>query len=430
MNPPFHANFNKAINWPVSDARLIDKTGTGTISMSGASTFTGRVNVIKGILKAGVVSVAGVSGAFGNRPLVYLDPTNTCGLDITGFNTETGIIANGQAAGTIVLGASTLTIHQATALSSSCSAIISGTGGVTKSGHASSEQTLLGASTYTGPTTIKGGFLSTDYVANGGVASGIGAAAVAASNLVINGGTFKYTGPAASTNRQMTVGASGATFFITGSGTLTTSGNAWSSSGNIIVSGAGQWNAGHQFPAGSYTVTKQSTGYLNLQSTNMPTGAFNINGGQVQVTGSWAAGSTVTVNGGRLRGNGTVNGPLVLSNTAGTVVAGGAGPGSTGTLTLGGSLTFGGSTCAIELTTNGTGIVSQISKPALLTNVDLNNVTVGFAAGQNLDAGTYTVMTLGATSTFSGAATVGAFPANRSGMSVFTSANLLRVTVT
>src|SRR3546814_8699059 len=50
-------------------------------------------------------------------------------------------------------------------------------------------------SSYTGITTISGGVLGVDKLANGGLASSLGASTAAASNLVIgNGSTLRYTG--------------------------------------------------------------------------------------------------------------------------------------------------------------------------------------------------------------------------------------------
>jgi len=53
-------------------------------------------------------------------------------------------------------------------------------------------------------------------LANGGANSGIGASTNAPANLVIDGGTLKYTGATTSTDRQMTVGTGGATLEAAG----------------------------------------------------------------------------------------------------------------------------------------------------------------------------------------------------------------------
>jgi fibronectin-binding autotransporter adhesin len=66
--------------------------------------------------------------------------------------------------------------------------------------------TVSGSSTYGGPTTIKGGILSTATLVDGGLTSGIGNSSAAASNLVLDGGQIGYnSASASSTNRQMTL---------------------------------------------------------------------------------------------------------------------------------------------------------------------------------------------------------------------------------
>ena len=62
--------------------------------------------------------------------------------------------------------------------------------------------------------------VSVSSLADGGVASGIGSASNAASNLVINGGTLQYTGTGSSTDRLMTITANGATLDASGSGAV------------------------------------------------------------------------------------------------------------------------------------------------------------------------------------------------------------------
>src|SRR3546814_3150926 len=63
-------------------------------------------------------------------------------------------------------------------------------------------------SSYTGITTISGGVLGVDKLANGGLASSLGASTAAASNLVIgNGSTLRYTGTGDTTNRLFTLSA-------------------------------------------------------------------------------------------------------------------------------------------------------------------------------------------------------------------------------
>jgi autotransporter-associated beta strand protein len=80
---------------------------------------------------------------------------------------------------------------------------------------------MASAISITGATTIRGGVLETTTLADGGVASGIGSSASTSTNLVINGGTLKYTAAATSTDRLFKVGetTTGGTATIDASGT-------------------------------------------------------------------------------------------------------------------------------------------------------------------------------------------------------------------
>lgn len=59
---------------------------------------------------------------------------------------------------------------------------------------------------YTGITSVTGGTLAVNTLANGGLVSGIGASSNASGNLVLNGGTLAYLGGTSSTDRGFTVG--------------------------------------------------------------------------------------------------------------------------------------------------------------------------------------------------------------------------------
>src|SRR5205814_8139316 len=76
-------------------------------------------------------------------------------------------------------------------------------------GAATASQTFNNAgSSYHGSTTLSGGILAVSTLANGGAVSSIGASTSDASNLVLGGGTLRYTGVTVSTDRNFTLNAS------------------------------------------------------------------------------------------------------------------------------------------------------------------------------------------------------------------------------
>jgi autotransporter-associated beta strand protein len=166
---------------------------------------------------------------------------------------------------------------------------IGGSGGLTKSG--SGNVTIGTRNTYTGVTRLEGGTTSVAVLANGGTASGIGAATAAASNLVFAGGRLEYTGSTASVNRGFSLAGDGGGIAVTQtSALLTLSGSVTADSGSFRKSGPG---------------TLRLTG-----STN--------------VLGRVGEGAGLVVESGSLQLFSTVTGPTNQINTVtGDVVAGG-----------------------------------------------------------------------------------------------------------
>lgn len=113
---------------------------------------------------------------------------------------------------------------------------------------------------YTGVTRIEGGILSIDTLSDGGVASSIGAAASASTNLVLAGGTLTYTGASATSNRGFMIDAANSVINISNSLTLT--GNITTGlAGNLSKTGAGTLTV-----AGLGTNAIGSTGSINRVS--------------------------------------------------------------------------------------------------------------------------------------------------------------------
>ena len=158
---------------------LFSASGVSTQVLSGANTYTGATTVSKGTLKAGVASVANVSGAFGKNSAVTMANDATAILDLNGFNTQIGSLAGGGATGgNVSLGSATLSTGGDNT-STSYAGVISGTGGLTKIG--TGAQALTAANLYTGATTVSAGVLNL----------GVDSAVSSSSNMGLSGGTLQ-----------------------------------------------------------------------------------------------------------------------------------------------------------------------------------------------------------------------------------------------
>ena len=215
---------------------------------------------------------------------------------------------------------------------------VAGSGGLTKTGAA--KVSISTANTFTGPVSVSGaGLLSVPAVADAGAASPLGAG----TTITLDGGTLEFTGAGGSTNRPVTLGASGgtlsadpttATLTLTGvvSGSVLTKAGA----GKVILTAA----------VNTYTNTTISAGILQFGDgitngtpgsgtiTNNATLAFNnplaqTVGTEIVGTGALTktgAGLLVLSGGGANTYTGTTTvsgGNLILSKTSGVNAIGG-----------------------------------------------------------------------------------------------------------
>ncbi|WP_261370115.1 beta strand repeat-containing protein, partial [Lysobacter antibioticus] len=289
---------NAATTLTVSGAAVgagrLAKNGDGTLVLSGTNTYAGGNTVNRGILRAGSTQAFGAA----NGPMTL---ANTAGvlLDLEGFNNGIGPLSGGGAnGGHITLDAGTLTINGD---GGNYSGAISGTGGIVRAGGGT--QTFNGCNnTYTGPTSLQLANLTVNCLANGGVASGIGASTSAPTNLVFNGGVLNYTGATVTIDRGFQLaGGTGNTISVTnaattlqmtgqiiggggfnkgGAGTLVLSG-ANTSTGNTAVSGgilrAGTTNAFG--PQGIMTLNNTAGVLLDLAGFDTVVTSLNGGGG-------------------------------------------------------------------------------------------------------------------------------------------------------
>jgi fibronectin-binding autotransporter adhesin len=231
--------------------------------------------------------------------------------------------------------------------------VIGGGANLTKNGNGT--LTLPGGTnSYTGVTTAGGGILGVTVLADGGVASDIGAASSANTNIVLNGGTLQYTGPGVSVNRLFAVGPNGGTIDDEGSGALVFNGTgslAMSGNGPRALTLTGLGTAGDTIacaivnhPAGT-TVVKTGTGTWILTGTNTYAGGTSVQGGILQIG---ASGPRGTIGNGNIS---TLTGTTIdFERTGSNFVAGaisGAGAvisGGTGTNVLANNSTYSGGT--------------------------------------------------------------------------------------
>jgi fibronectin-binding autotransporter adhesin len=147
---------------------------------------------------------------------------------------------------------------------------------------------LTNTNSYTGVTTLSAGTLQINTLANGGSNSSIGASSSAAGNLILNGGTLRYTGAAASTDRLFSLQAS-TTIDASGAGAVnfTNAGsmgfNGGTAAKTLTLTGT---NTGNNTIAsvigdltGATAITKTGIGTWVLSATNTNTGATGLSGG-------------------------------------------------------------------------------------------------------------------------------------------------------
>jgi autotransporter-associated beta strand protein len=283
------------ISAALAGAGGLTKTGSGTLILSGANTYSGGTAVNAGTLQlSGAGTLGSTAGALtvngGALDLGGTAQTQNGGLTMTG-----GIIANGT------LSSSSDFAVQAGAIS----AILAGSGGLTKTG--SGTLALAGINTYAGATRVNQGTL---------MAGTVNAFASASSFSVVAGATLDLA------NFNQTIGSlAGAGKVTLGTATLVTGSDNTSTAFSGVISGNGG-------------LTKTGRGAFTLAGISTYAGATMVDGGTLAVNGSILASSGVTVN-----ADGTLGGNGVVGNT---VINGGTlSPGnSIGLLTVEGNLSF------------------------------------------------------------------------------------------
>ena len=385
------------------------KEGAGTLVLSGTNAYTGGTVVNAGTLRAG--------SAFAFGPATnYMTVLSGTTLELGGFDIGVGaLIGNG----TVDLGANTLTSAQGPGV---FNGRLTGSGGFTR-GAGSYTQALSGCNNdYTGATTINGS-LSVDCIADGGIASSIGASTSDASNLAFNGGTLAYTGGSVATDRGFTLASGNGTInvseaattlefegLVAGGGTLVKSG-----AGTLVLSGNNTYSGvtfanGGILRAGSNTAFGTGGIRMDVAGATLDLAGFDTTVAylheQASVSGDTTrtvalGGATLTIdgNGGFFSGTITGNGNLIKS-TGGTQTLTGCNNSYTGTTSIIGSV------LAVSCLDNGGSSSSIGNSSAAAGNLYLNNGTLSYIGTGSSTDRQFTVGASGATLTASGTGAV------------------------
>jgi len=283
---------------PISGDGSVDQNGPGRVTLTQSETYTGYTLIYSGTLALN----AGSSIATSNSVTIASNQNGTPAvLDISAGGSQT--VQNlgslwyyqGPVTSQVLLGGNTLTAN--TTINNVFDGVISGTGGLTKTGSATF--TLAGNNTYSGLTTISAGVLELGGQAPNAPAASVG---TLGTGPVTDNTTLLLTEPGAVTLPNA-IGGSG-TVIQNGPGTVTLSGTSTYSGGTTIASATtlalgaatpGTLGTGSVANSGSLLFTEPSAVILpNLISgtgsvTQAGPGTFTLT-----AVNSYAGGTTIT----------------------------------------------------------------------------------------------------------------------------------------
>ncbi len=315
----------------------LTKQGSGALSLSGTSSYTGGTVIQTGTINwngnsalgAGPVTLNNASTGVANTSL-NRNGAGTLANNIVVANQGTGAVTIGNATGaTSVTYNGTLALGRTTRLeagnasgTATFNGLISGAGGIVKRGDGTVALTNA-SNSFSGDVLVQGGTLSASSLATlgagttplqlqggtlsitGGGSTSRGLQLVSPSNesgtVNISSGTLTSTG-------SITGGSSGSTFTKAGAGTFNHAGaGSWSGNlvvgdGTFLVSGAGSINETGAVTVSGATLTINTSGQVRATSVAADTsGALNLQAGTLRTNGmSFSSGGTFNWAGGTL----------------------------------------------------------------------------------------------------------------------------------
>ena len=345
---------DSTISGIISGGGGLTVAAAGTLTLTGANTYSGGTTVAAGTLTGNATSLQGditnlaavifnqnVDGTYAGviSGAGTLEKTGLAGLTLSGANTYSGgttVTAGfleGDAASLQggILNNATVIFNQAA--DGTYAGAMSGTGMLVKTG--AGKLTLTGANTYSGDTAVAAGILEGDSTSlQGNIANDTAVifnqAADGTYAGVLGGvGTLEKTGAGKLTLTGANVYTGGTT--VT-EGTL--QGSATSLQGDILNNAAVVFNQAvdgtyANVISGTGTFVKMGAGTLTLSGANTYLGTTGVIAGELQINGSIGAGLTSVADGAAISGTGTIGGSV---NNSGII----APAGSVGTLSISG----------------------------------------------------------------------------------------------
>lgn len=323
-------NYTFAGNGLIAGSGGLIKDGTSTLTILTNNTYSGTTTISNGAIQVGnggTVGSLGTGPIINNGILIYkhsnaVTLSNTIsgsgGLQLNGSGTLI-LAANNSYAGPTAVSAGTLQIGNggtAGSVGTGPISVASGatlafnrsdniniantlTGSGTLSFAGSGMVTFSGANTFSGGIQVNQGIYSTNFLASGAAAGGGGvspAAAIPVGAIVLNGGTFQYTGGAVTSSDTLMLGPPG--------GTLDAS-CAANAALNLSNTAAVVFSSSTS-PA-TLTLTGTSTGANTLAAAiNNPGSGANVTNVVKNGTGTWVLTGNDSYTGGTVVNHGTL----------------------------------------------------------------------------------------------------------------------------